>query len=92
MATIEIQTILQQLEPKYRQLLTDYLQYLIYLQNQRAKDTGLSENKILPEAAAQATPTNGEKNIPKRLRILRQYRDIAPKPHFPVSKYDVYEQ
>ena len=89
--TLEIQKILYQLEPKYRELLTEYLQYLIYLQNQKSAKPGDPENKILPGPFPQ-NMSKRKGDAPERLRILRQYRGIAPKPHFPVSKYDVYEQ
>ncbi len=91
MATIEVEKLIYQLEPKYLQDLLRYIDYLLFVQEKQANTNGKAEKKPVVESKTEAVQPL-EEDVPERLRILRQYMGIAPKPHFPVTKYDVYEQ
>ena len=91
MATVEIEKLINQLKPKYLQELVNYLDYLLFIQQKQSGANGKAEKKPAAEANPQAEK-QVEEEIPDRLKILRQFKGIAPKPHFPVTKYDVYEQ
>ena len=91
MATIEVEKRIRELDPEYLKELLNYLDYLLFLQKKRAPKNGKAETKPLDEAEARAEKPV-EVDIPERLRIARQFKGDAPKPHFPVTKYDVYEQ
>ncbi|MBK8566506.1 MAG: hypothetical protein IPN76_25060 [Saprospiraceae bacterium] len=90
MATIEVENLIQQLQPKYLQELRQFIDYLLFVQNNQAAPNGKAKQQDAPTASKPAEPE--EENVPERLRVLRQYRGIAPEPHFPMTKYDVYEQ
>jgi hypothetical protein len=90
MATIEVESLIRQLQPKYLQELRQFIDYLLFVQNNQAAPNGNAKQQDAPAASKPAGPE--EENVPERLRVLRQFRGIAPEPHFPVSKYDVYEQ
>ena len=91
MATIEVEKLIYQLEPKYLQDLLRYIDYLLFVQNKQANTNGKAEKKPVVEVKT-VTAKPAEEDIPERLRIARQYFNTAPKPHFLVTKYDVYEQ
>ncbi len=80
MATVELEKRIQILEPQFYQALSEYLDFLLFKQKSQSQ----SNAKPAKRAAKTATP--------ERLKTLRRFKGIAPKPHFPVSKYDVYEQ
>jgi len=98
MATIEVERLIHQLEPKYLQELVNYLDYLLFVQKKQSGADGkaekkpAAESKILPDRQAGEATNPAKEDIPERLRIARQYFNTAPKPHFPVTKYDVYDQ
>jgi hypothetical protein len=51
------------------------------------------KTEIKPATGAKSAAAKPEEeDVSERLRIARQYFNTAPKPHFPVTKYDVYEQ
>jgi len=85
MATIEVEKLIQQLEPKYLQDLQTFIEYLLFVQQKQSNGNGKAAGQIEAEKES-------EEDIPERLKIAHKYFDSAPKPHFPVSKYDVYEQ
>ena len=91
MATIEVEKLIHQLEPKYLQDLLNYLDYLLFVQKKQAEANGKAEKKPTAEKKPEAAKP-AEENIPERLRIARQFAGDAPYPHFPTSKYDVHEQ
>lgn len=91
MAIAEVEKRIHQLEPQYLDALAEYVEYLLFLQKKRVHD------RKRPDYAAITGKQTGvqeiaESEIPERLKTLRKFRGIAPKPHFPVTKYDVYEQ
>ena len=98
MATIEVEKLIHQLEPKYLQELAKYLDYLLFVQKKQAGTNGKAEKKTAAKAKSLSagevaeTARPADEDTPERLRIARQYFNTAPKPHFPVTKYDVYEQ
>lgn len=89
MATTEVEQRIRQLDPIYLQELTRYLDYLLFVQKKQRGKNGKS--RAHPAKTTEAVGQQ-EENIPERLRIARQYFNTAPKPHFPVTKYDFYEQ
>lgn len=91
MATIEVEKRIQQLDPEHLKELLNYLDYLLFLQKKQAPKHGNAEQPASDKTIA-ASENPEEENIPERLRTLQQFKAIAPKPHFPVSKYDVYDQ
>ncbi|MBK9015488.1 MAG: hypothetical protein IPM82_16275 [Saprospiraceae bacterium] len=91
MATVEIEKLINQLKPKYLQELVNYLDYLLFVQQKQSGANGRAEKKPAAEVKPQAEK-QVEEDISERLRIARQYAGDAPYPHFPTSKYDVYEQ
>ena len=86
MAITEVEKRIQQLEPKYLEALAEYVEYLLFLQKQKLY------NHPKPQLGQVTETAMDEQAVPERLKVLRKYRGIAPKPHFPVTKYDVYEQ
>lgn len=80
MAIIEIENLIQQLQPKYFQELRQFIDYLLFVQNNQAAQS--NSNPAEPEA----------ENVPERLKALRQFKGDARYPDYPTSKYDVYEQ
>lgn len=87
MAIIELQNRIQTLEPQFLQALSEYLDFLIFQQEKKLQELGQAAKRPAKKAKAKV-----DEPEPERLRILRQYKGIAPKPHFPITKYDVYEQ
>ena len=86
MGTAKIEKLIGQLKPEYLDELANFIDYLLYIQ----KKESVAKGDVVDKAEAEVSKE--EEKIPERLRIARQYFDTAPKPHFPVSKYDVYEQ
>jgi hypothetical protein len=84
MAITEVEKRIQQLEPKYLEALAEYVEYLLFLQKKKLG------KQVKPNQGQESMLD--EQTVPERLKVLRQYRGIAPKPHFPVTKYDVYDQ
>lgn len=84
MAITEVEKQIQQLEPKYLEALAEYVEYLLFLQKKKL------EKQTKPKSGQEIG--SDAQSVPERLEVLRQYRGIAPKPHFPVTKYDVYDQ
>ncbi len=91
MATIEVEKRIRELGPEYLKELLNYLDYLLFLQKKRTPKNGKAETKPLDEAEAGAEKPVQE-DVPERLRMLQKFAGTAPYPHFPTSKYDVYEQ
>lgn len=87
MATIEVEKLIHQLQPKYLQELRHYLEYLLFVQDKEAKPSNGAKEK----PANKSVEPTGE-GVPERLRLLQQFKGDAPFPRFPTSKYDVYEQ
>lgn len=86
MAITEVEKRIQQLEPKYLEALAEYVEYLLFLQKQKLR------KHPKPHSEQKKETSRDEQAVPERLKVLHKYRGIAPRPHFPVTKYDVYEQ
>jgi len=93
MATIEIEKRIQELEPQFLQSLSDYLDYLFSLQkNREGKNGKHPKQSAQTPKEIEAPPTLTDAAKEDRLKVLRRFKGIASKPHFPVTKYDVYDQ
>jgi hypothetical protein len=79
MVTSKIEQLLVELEPKFLSQVQDYLEYLIFLQQQKHKSHKETQH-------TQASPKNNP------LSDLRHFNGDAPFPNVSVSKSDIYEQ
>lgn len=86
MAITEVEKRIQQLEPKYLEALAEYVEYLLFLQKKKLGKNPKAQTKQIPEIATD------EQTVPERLKIAQGFVGDAIHPHFPTSKYDVYEQ
>lgn len=86
MAITEVEKQIQQLEPKYLEALAEYVEYLLFLQKRKLGKNPKAQTKLVSETATD------EQTVPERLKIAREFAGDALHPHFPTSKYDVYEQ
>jgi hypothetical protein len=86
MAITEVEKRIQQLEPKYLEALAEYVEYLLFLQKQKLY------NHPKPQLGQVTETAMDEQAVPERLKIARKFAGDALYPHFPTSKYDVYEQ
>ena len=75
----KIEQLLVQLEPKFLSQVQDYLEYLVFLQQQKRQSRAAAKNVL--EQAQQ-----------NKLSTLRRFKGDAPFPHVSVSKSDIYEQ
>ncbi len=90
MATIEVENLIQQLQPKYLQELRQYVEYLLFVQKNQATPNGTAKKQ--PAAIPSKPVGPEEENVPERLKALKKFAGTARYPDFPTSKYDVYEQ
>lgn len=74
----KIEKLLIQLEPKFLAQVQDYLEYLIFVQEQKRKNTVLKKKEAQKQDDA--------------LAALRHFKGDAPYPNIFVSKSDFYEQ
>jgi hypothetical protein len=79
MVTPKIEQLLVQLEPKFLSQVQDYLEYLVFLQQQKRQ----------PRAAAKNAQVQTQQH---KLSALRRFKGDAPFPNISVSKSEVYEQ
>lgn len=79
MAIPKIEQLLVQLEPKFLSQVQDYLEYLVFLQQQKRQSRAAAKNAY--EQAQQ-----------NKLSALRRFKGDAPFPNISISKSDIYEQ
>lgn len=77
MVLTKIEQLLGQVEPKLLTQVQNYLEYLIFVQQQKRK----------PRAA-----TKNVQEQSNALSALQRFKGDAPFPHILVSKSDIYEQ
>ena len=81
MATIEVEKRIQELEPQFLQALSDYLDYLFFLQkNQEGKDGKHPKRAAKLKKEIEAPSPLADAETDDRLKVLRQFKGIAPKP------------
>ncbi len=79
MVESKIEQLLVQLEPKFLSQVQDYLEYLVFLQQQRRQSRKAAKN-------AHEQPQNNA------LSTLHRFKGDAPFPDVNVLKSDIYEQ
>ena len=73
----KIEQLLLELEPQFKAQLQGYLEYLLFLQQQKHKPRGNSKNTSIQHIT---------------LENLQRFKGDAPFPHINISKEDIYEQ
>ena len=73
----KIEQMLLQLEPQFKAQLQGYLEYLLFLQQQKQKPRANSKNASVQHIT---------------LENLKHFKGDAPFPHVDISKADIYEQ
>ena len=73
----KIEQMLLQLEPQFKAQLQGYLEYLLFLQQQKQKPRANSKNASVQHIT---------------LENLKRFKGDAPFPHVDISKADIYEQ
>jgi hypothetical protein len=76
MVLSKIEQLLVQVEPKFLSQVQNYLEYLIFVQQQKHKPRAATENV---------------QEQPNTLSALQRLKGDAPFPHISVSKSDIYE-